>query len=40
LLGDLDGRVQPAPTGEPAPVEADDDAWQIERERRARDGRA
>ena len=37
LLGDLDAGRQPA--GEPAPVEADEAAWQRERERRERGGR-
>ncbi len=40
LLGDLDGRVAPPPSGEPAPVEADGSSWQRERERRERDGRS
>jgi hypothetical protein len=40
LLGDLDGRIEPAPSGDPAPVEADDATWQRERERRERDGRS
>jgi len=39
LLGDLDAGVQ-RPSGEPAPVEADEDAWQREREQRERDGRS
>lgn len=39
LLGNLDAGVQ-RPSGEPAPVEADEDAWQREREQRERDGRS
>jgi hypothetical protein len=39
LLGDLDAGVQ-RPGGEPAPVEADEDAWRREREQRERDGRS
>jgi hypothetical protein len=40
LLGELDGLVQPVPIGEPAAVEAADDAWRQERQRRERDGRS
>jgi hypothetical protein len=39
LRGELDADVQP-PSGEPAPVEADEDAWRREREQRERDGRS
>jgi hypothetical protein len=39
FLGDLDAGLQ-RPSGEPAPVEADEDAWQREREQRERDGRS
>jgi len=39
LIGDLDAGVQ-RPSGEPAPVEADEEAWQREREQRERDGRS
>ncbi|HUB73036.1 MAG TPA: wax ester/triacylglycerol synthase family O-acyltransferase [Solirubrobacteraceae bacterium] len=45
LLGDPDAGAQrpgdePAPGGEPAPVEADEGAWRREREQRERDGRS
>jgi hypothetical protein len=42
LLGDLDAGLQSSTSGEPAPVEADEAAWQREREEREereRDGR-
>jgi hypothetical protein len=39
ILGDLNAGVQRT-SGEPAPVEADEVAWQRERERRERGGRA
>jgi len=39
LLGDLDVGLEPPADGEPAPVEADEDAWRREREQRERDGR-
>lgn len=38
-LGDLNAGVQ-RPSGEPAAVEADEDAWQREREQREHDGRS
>ncbi len=40
LLGDPDAGMRCPPPGEPAPVEADEDAWQREREERERDGRS
>jgi hypothetical protein len=40
LLGELDAGAQRPTRGEPAPVEADEDAWQREREQRERDGRS
>jgi len=39
-LLDVEANEVPAPRGEPAPVEADEDAWQREREQRERDGRS
>lgn len=39
LLGDVDAGTQRV-SGEPAPVEADEDAWQREREQRERDERS
>jgi len=39
LLGDQDAGIQ-RPSGEPAPVEAGEDAWRREREQRERDGRS
>jgi hypothetical protein len=38
LLGSPGAREQP-PAGEPSPVEADEAAWQREREQRKRSGR-
>jgi hypothetical protein len=38
-LGDPDEEGVERPTGEPAPVEADEAAWQHEREQREHDGR-
>lgn len=40
LLGDRDAGVKHPPSGEPASVEADEAAWQRERERRERAGRS
>jgi hypothetical protein len=39
MIGNSDAGVQRL-SGEPAPVEADEAAWQLERERRERDGRS
>jgi hypothetical protein len=39
FLLDPDANDVPPPSGEPAPVEANEDAWEREREQRERDGR-